>query len=96
MKLARQEGVIDFVPATPRVKRQDNSRSFFRFYPLVEKDHDEYKLLLKTATEMADEHVRVRDTTTTNKLYGRVEREQYALPRFRGEGQKCTSLLASD
>jgi Phage integrase family len=69
MKLARQEGVIDFVPATPRVKRLDNPRSFFRFYPLVDKEHDEYKALLKAAKEMADEKVRVRDTIVTNELY---------------------------
>ena len=46
MKLAQQEGAIDIIPATPRTKRKDNPRSFFRFYPLVEKDGDEYKLLL--------------------------------------------------
>jgi len=69
MKSALQEGVIDFVPATPRVKRHDNPRAFFRFYPLVEKEHDEYKLLLKTAKEMAEEKIRVRETVITNELY---------------------------
>jgi hypothetical protein len=69
MKLARQEGAIDFVPATPRVKRLDNPRPFFPFHPLVDKDHDEYKILLKTAKEMADEKIRVRDTTITDELY---------------------------
>jgi hypothetical protein len=69
MKLALQEGIIDFVPATPRVKRQDNPRAFFRFHPLVEKKHDEYKLLLDTAKEMADEKVRVRETIVTEELY---------------------------
>jgi Phage integrase family len=69
MKLARQEGVIDFVPATPRVKRLDNPRPFFRFHPLVDKEHDEYKKLLMTAKEMAAEKSRVRDTIITDELY---------------------------
>jgi hypothetical protein len=69
MKLARQEGIIDFIPATPRVKRQDNPRSFFRFYPLVERKHDEYQLLLTTAKTMAEEKVRVRETIVTDELY---------------------------
>ena len=69
MKLARLEGVIDFVPATPRVKRLDNPRPFFRFHPLVDKKHDEYKKLLETAKEMADEKTRVRDTIVTDELY---------------------------
>jgi hypothetical protein len=69
MKLARQEGIIDFIPATPRVKRQDNPRSFFRFYPLVDRKHDEYQLLLATAKTMAEEKVRVRETIVTDELY---------------------------
>lgn len=69
MKFARQEGVIDFVPATPRVKRMDNPRAFFRFHPLVDKKHDEYKTLLTAAKEMADEKIRVRDTIVSDELY---------------------------
>ena len=69
MKLARQEGIIDFVPATPRVKRLDNPRPFFRFSPLVDKEHDEYKKLLDAAKTMADEQIRVRDTIVTDELY---------------------------
>jgi Phage integrase family len=69
MKLARQEGIIDFVPATPRIKRLDNPRPFFRFSPLVDKEHDEYKKLLDTAKAMADEKLRVRDTIVTDELY---------------------------
>jgi hypothetical protein len=64
MKLARQEGIIDFIPAMPRVKRQDNPRSFFRFYPLVDRKYDEYQLLLTTAKTMAEEKVRVRVSNT--------------------------------
>jgi hypothetical protein len=69
MKLARQEGAIDFVPATPRVKRLDNPRPFFRFHPLVDKEHDEYKKLLMTAKEMAAEKIRVRHTIVIDELY---------------------------
>jgi len=69
MKLAQQEGVIDNIPATPRIQRKDNPRSFFRFYPLVEKDEDEYKLLLSTAKTMAKDKVRVRETVVTDELY---------------------------
>lgn len=69
MKMAQQEGVIDSIPATPRTKRKDNPRSFFRFSPLVEKDEDEYKLLLSTAKAMAEENVRVRETIVTDELH---------------------------
>jgi hypothetical protein len=69
LKLAQQEGIIDWIPATPRVKRKDNPRSFFRFYPLVDKKNDEYQLLLKTAKDMAEEKVRVRETIITDELY---------------------------
>lgn len=43
LKVARDDGLIDFVPATPRVRQKDNPRAFFRFSPLVAKDHDEYQ-----------------------------------------------------
>ena len=36
LKVARDDGLIDFVPATPRQRQKDNPRSFFRFAPLVE------------------------------------------------------------
>ena len=69
LKIARQEGAIDAIPATPRIKRNDNPRSFFRFHPLVEKDEDEYRLLRKTAKVMAAEATRVRETIVTDELY---------------------------
>src|SRR5579863_1536739 len=40
MKVARDEGVIDRVPDTPRSRQHDNPRPFFRFYPLVGKEED--------------------------------------------------------
>ena len=69
LKLARQEGAIENIPSTPRTKRLDNPRSFFRFYPLVEEDEDQYQLLLKTAKSMATEKIKVRDTVITDELY---------------------------
>lgn len=69
LKLARDRGAIDIVPALPRVKRKDNPRPFFRFYPLVSKETDEYKKLLLTAQNMAAEGVRVRETIVTDELY---------------------------
>lgn len=93
LKLARQEGAIDNLPATPRVKRRDNPRSFFRFAPLVKPEDDEYQLILRTAKQMAVERVRVRDTVVTEEFYDFIlfmthsflrptESEVYAL-RFR-------------
>ena len=69
LKLAQKEGTIEAVPATPRTKRSDNPRSFFRFSPLVDRDEDEYQLLLKTAKQMSTEGVRVRETIITDELY---------------------------
>ena len=68
-KVARDDGVIDDVPDTPRTRQKDNPRPFFRFYPLVDKEKDVYKLLLSTAKSMADEKVSVRGVETTGELY---------------------------
>jgi hypothetical protein len=43
LKVARDDRLIDFVPATPRVRQNDNPRSFFRFAPLVPSRRDEYQ-----------------------------------------------------
>jgi len=68
MTVAYNAGVIASVPETPRQKQKDNPRSFFRFKPLVSKEHDEYKLLIDTADAMAKERVRVRETVITDEL----------------------------
>tara|TARA_B100000424_G_scaffold54303_1_gene39031 strand:+ start:161 stop:1402 length:1242 start_codon:yes stop_codon:yes gene_type:complete len=47
MKEAVEEGLIDFVPSTPRTKMKDSPRPFFRFAPLVNKEDDNYKKLLE-------------------------------------------------
>lgn len=69
LKIARDEGVIDFVPETPRSKVKDNPRPFFRFHPLVAKADDNYQKLLLRAKEMASQGVCVRGVEITDELY---------------------------
>ncbi len=69
LKVARDDGVIDDVPDTPRTRQKDNPRPFFRFHPVVDKEKDVYKLLIKTAKEMADDKLSVRGVETTGELY---------------------------
>lgn len=69
LKVARDEGVIDIVPSTPRAKQRDNPRPFFRFHPLVNKEDDAYKKLLAEAKVMAGEGIAVRGIPVTDELY---------------------------
>jgi hypothetical protein len=69
LKVARDDGIIDAVPETPRTRQKDNPRPFFRFYPLVDKDADTYKKLLETAEKLATESVTIRGTAITTELY---------------------------
>jgi hypothetical protein len=69
LKAARDDGVIDNVPDTPRVKQKDNPRPFFRFHPLVSKSDDEYKKLLAGAKTLAQNNTVVRGTQVTDELY---------------------------
>jgi hypothetical protein len=69
LKVARDEGAIDDLPDTPRATQKDNPRPFFRFHPLVQKEHDAYRKLLKTAREMAEEKVVIRGIPVTYELY---------------------------
>jgi|GEM_PF-573181 len=69
LKLAVDDEVIDAVPATPRPERKDSPRGFFRFYPLVSKEQDEYHRVLTTAKAMAQEGVKVRWVPVTEELY---------------------------
>jgi hypothetical protein len=69
LKVAREDGVIDAVPDTPRARQKDNPRAFFRFYPLVPKERDAYKKLLATAKAMATEGLTIRGVTVTDELY---------------------------
>ena len=69
LKVARDDGLIDLVPATPRVRQKDNPRAFFRFAPLVSEDRDEYQKLLQGAKALANEARIVRGVAVTNELY---------------------------
>lgn len=69
LKVARDEGVIDTVPDTPRPPKKDNPRPFFRFAPLVSAKEDEYQKVLETAKQMAQEKVQVRWIPVTLELY---------------------------
>lgn len=69
LKVARDEGAIDDLPATPRPRQKDNPRSFFRFYPLVDKEKDAYKLLRSTALDLADMKADARGVEVTDELH---------------------------
>ncbi len=69
LKTARDDGVIDAVPDTPRPKQKDNPRSFFRFTPLVPPEHDEWDLLKRTARKLAADNTIVRGVPVTEELY---------------------------
>ena len=69
LKVARDDGVIDDIPSTPRRKSHDNPRPFFRFAPLVAKKSDQYKLLLDKAKQLAKEKYAVRGITITDELH---------------------------
>jgi hypothetical protein len=69
LKVARDEGVIDTMPDTPRPPKKDNPRPFFRFAPLVSAKEDEYQKVLATAKQMALEKVQVRWIPVTLELY---------------------------
>ena len=69
LKTARDDGVIDAVPDTPRPKQKDNPRSFFRFAPLVPPENDEWDLLKSTAKKLAAEKTMVRGVPVTEELY---------------------------
>lgn len=69
LKVARDDGLIDVVPATPRVRQKDNPRSFFRFEPLVPKERNEYQRLLAGAKQLAAQGTVVRGVIVTDELY---------------------------
>ena len=69
LKGARDDGVIDDIPDTPRAKQKDNPRPFFRFHPLVSRESDAYQRLLKSAREAASSGDIVRGVPVTQELY---------------------------
>jgi hypothetical protein len=69
LKVARDDGVIDSVPSTPRTRQQDNPRSYFPFFPLVAKEDDIYQGILKAAQELAADETLIRGIPVTDELY---------------------------
>ena len=67
---ALQAGVITQRPEAPKVNKSNKSvpRTFFRFYPIVSREQDEYRLLCKLAEDAAKERVQVRGTPITTEL----------------------------
>ena len=49
LKIARDDGVLDRIPDTPRTTQKDNPRPFFRFFPLVSPEEDADLKLRQTA-----------------------------------------------
>ncbi len=69
LKIARDDGVIDRVPDTPRRKQKDNPRSYFPFHPLVAKEDDVYQQVLLAAKTLAKGGEVVRGVPITDELY---------------------------
>jgi hypothetical protein len=69
MKLALMEGAIQSIPDAPKLSSaKPNSRTFFRFSPIVSKENDEYQKLLRVADEMAAAGEIVRGTKFTSEI----------------------------
>lgn len=69
LKVARDDGMIDSIPSTPRTRQKDNPRSYFPFHPLVSKEDDIYQAILRAALRLADEDTKVRGVPVTDELY---------------------------
>lgn len=72
LKVARDDGVIDVVPATPRTRQKDTPRSHFPFHPLVAKEDDVYKAVIEKTKELGEKGLKVRGVPITNELYDLV------------------------
>ena len=69
LKIARNDGILDRLPDTPRTKQKDNPRPFFRFHPLVSPEEDADLKLRQTAIDMAEENAIVRGVPVTEELH---------------------------
>lgn len=69
LKVARDDGLIDAIPDTPRTRQKDQPRAFFRFEPLVSAEKDEYQALLQGAKSMAAKGISIRGVPVTDELY---------------------------
>lgn len=73
MKGALDDGVIPFVPVTPKPKTKAQvPRPFFRFHPLVSKTEDQYDRICKAIKECVKNGTVVRGTPITHEFYDLV------------------------
>ena len=73
MKVALDDGIIPAVPQTPKPRMEKTgTRPFFRFYPLVNKQEDQYRKILATILRVAKEGAQVRGAPITRELYDLV------------------------
>lgn len=68
---ARDDGLIDTAPDTPRVRQKDNPRSFFRFAPLVTPERYEFEAPLTGAKQLAQNRVVIRGVAYTQTSHER-------------------------
>jgi integrase len=69
LRIARDQGVISQIVSTPRPERQETPRNFFRFYPLVSRERDQYQLLRMTAKRLAENPPLNAETRVTSEIY---------------------------
>ena len=69
LKVARDDGLIDVVPDTPRPTQRDNPRSLFYFAPLVPPEQDEWKILKDGAKQLVADGTAIRGLPVTDELY---------------------------
>lgn len=69
MKVALLEGAISSIPDVPKLNKSvPNTRTFFRFHPLVPKERDDYQKILKTADKLVEQNISVRGIRITAEL----------------------------
>jgi hypothetical protein len=70
MKIAQHDGIIYTIPDAPLPshRKQQEPRTFFRFHPLVDRENDEWKKLLRVAQEIAGQNLSVRGCAITEEL----------------------------
>lgn len=69
LKAALQEGLINQIPDTPREQRKEIPRSYFKFYPLVPHEKDEYKRILEISKKLGEENSPNGDIPISEELY---------------------------
>ena len=75
MRFALQDGAIGTIPEAPKLdKTKPTTRTFFRFHPLVSKENDDYKKLLRVAKECAIQRIKFHANIPpiTDELYDAI------------------------